>query len=108
MGNRPVIVIDILNKPSVMSEFEPSADAILVEFGVQIQAVLDIITGRVQPSGLLPLQIPENMKAVEAQQEDVPFDLIPYTDTCGHTYNFGFGMNWDGVIHDERTEKYKI
>ena len=50
MGNRPVIVIDILNKPSVMSEFEPSADAILVEFGVQIQAVLDIITGRVQPS----------------------------------------------------------
>ena len=48
------------------------------------------------------------MKAVEAQQEDVPFDLIPYTDTCGHTYNFGFGMNWDGVIHDERTEKYKI
>lgn len=107
MGDKPVIVIDVLNKPSVMAEFEPCADAIVVEFGVQIQAVLDVITGKYEPSGLLPLQIPADMETVERQLEDVPFDMIPYEDSCGNVYDFGFGMNFHGVIRDERTEKYK-
>ncbi len=29
-----------------------------------------------------------------------------YVDTAGNTYDFAFGMNWDGVIDDERTQKY--
>src|SRR6202012_3864808 len=29
-----------------------------------------------------------------------------YTDANGQTYDFGFGMNWKGVIHDARTAKY--
>jgi beta-glucosidase len=32
--------------------------------------------------------------------------MICYTDADGHTYDFGFGMNWKGEIHDARTEKY--
>jgi beta-glucosidase len=32
--------------------------------------------------------------------------MICYKDANGHTYDFGFGMNWKGVIHDARTEKY--
>lgn len=107
MGDKPVIVIDALNKPSVVAEFEPYADAILIEFGVQIQAVLDIIAGKYEPSGLLPLQIPKDMENVEKQREDVAFDMEPYKDTCGNIYDFGFGLNWSGVICDERTEKYK-
>ena len=50
------------------------------EFGVQLEAVLDIVSGRFEPSGLLPLQIPENMDTVERQLEDVPFDMMAYTD----------------------------
>ena len=107
MGDKPVIVIDVLNKPSVMAEFESCADAIVAEFGIQIQAVLDVITGKYEPSGLLPLQIPKDMETVETQLEDVPFDMIPYEDSCGHVYDFGFGMNFHGVIRDERTERYK-
>ncbi|MBB5264738.1 beta-glucosidase [Catenibacillus scindens] len=106
MGDKPVIVIDVLNKPSVMAEFEPAADAIVAEFGIQIQAVLDVITGKFQPSGLLPIQIPKDMETVEAQLEDVPFDMIPYKDSVGHIYDFGYGMNFNGVIDDERTKKY--
>lgn len=106
MGTKPVIVIDVLNKPSVMAEFEPSADAIVAEFGVQPEAVLDIISGKYEPSGLLPLQIPVNMETVERQQEDVPFDMEPYTDGCGHAYDFGFGMDWKGVIRDGRTQRF--
>lgn len=25
----------------------------------------------------------------------------------GNTYDFAFGLNWDGVIQDSRVEKYK-
>ena len=46
------------------------------------------------------------MKTVELQNEDIPHDMICYKDVDGHTYDFGFGMNWKGVIHDARTEKY--
>ena len=91
----------------VFSEFEKDANAILVNFGVQDQAVLDIMTGKSEPSGLLPLQMPANMQTVEKQNEDVPHDMQCYKDSEGHVYDFGYGLNWKGVIKDARTEKYK-
>ena len=30
-----------------------------------------------------------------------------FQDANGHTYDFAFGMNWSGVIDDERAKKYK-
>jgi beta-glucosidase len=33
--------------------------------------------------------------------------MICYTDACGNTYDFAFGLNWEGVINDERVAKYK-
>src|SRR6185312_12466090 len=106
MGGKPVIVIITLTKPTIPAEFEKDANAIVATFGVQNQAVLDILTGAAQPSGLLPFQMPANMRTVELQDEDIPHDMICYTDADGHTYDFGFGMNWKGVIHDARTAKY--
>ena len=44
---------------------------------------------------------------VEKQFEDVPFDMECHLDSEGHRYDFGFGMNWKGVIQDERAKKYK-
>lgn len=32
--------------------------------------------------------------------------MICYSDADGHAYDFGFGLNWKGVIHDWRTDKY--
>ena len=90
-----------------MSEFEPYADAIIAEYGVQNQAIFDILSGKRMPSGLLPLQIPMDMDTVETQLEDVPFDMIPYVDSEGHCYDFAFGMDFDGVIQDERVKKYR-
>lgn len=107
MKDKPVIVSIAMSKPMVFSEFEKDASAIIVTFEVQDQAILDIISGTVEPSGLLPLQMPLNMKTVETQNEDVPFDMICHKDTEGNTYDFGFGLNWSGVIKDARTEKYR-
>ncbi len=106
MHGKPVIVCLSLTKPGVLSEFEKDADGIIVSFGVQNQAIMDIVTGVTEPSGLLPVQMPASMKNVELQYEDVPHDMICYTDANGNTYNFGFGLNWNGVISDERTLRY--
>ena len=107
MGDKPVIVVLQISNPTVVAEFEKEVDGLLIDFGVQRQAVLDMLSGMETPSGLLPLQMPANMVTVEKQFEDVPHDMDPHVDGAGHRYDFGFGMNWDGVIEDERTAKYQ-
>jgi beta-glucosidase len=107
MKGKTVIVSVNMSNPMVFSEFEKLADAIVVNFGVQDQAILDILIGKAEPSGLLPLQMPSNMQTVEKQLEDMPHDMKCYKDSEGHVYDFGFGLNWKGVITDARTAKYK-
>ncbi len=106
MRDKPVIVVLRMHKPTVPAEFEPSADAILVDFGVQSQAILDLVSGRTEPSGLLPVQMPANMDTVERHCEDVPLDMEPYRDSAGNVYDFAFGLNWNGVISDGRARRY--
>lgn len=108
MGDKPVIVVANLSRPMVFNEFESRVDAIVVRFGIGEQAVLDIISGKAEPSGLLPLQMPTNMSTVEKQQEDISFDMECHRDSEGNAYDFAYGLNWKGVIKDTRTEKYKV
>ncbi|RYF92511.1 MAG: beta-glucosidase, partial [Chitinophagaceae bacterium] len=107
MQGKPVIVLMALTSPTVMAEFEKQASGIIVSFGVQDQALLEIISGKAEPSGLLPVQMPADMRTVELQQEDVPRDMECYRDSEGLSYDFGVGLNWKGVISDNRTAKYK-
>ena len=106
MGDKPVVVVICVDKPFV-PQFEPYADAVLISFNVQHQAALDLISGNAEPSGLLPMQLPANMETVETQKEDVPRDMECYKDSEGNVYDFAFGMNWNGVINDDRVKKYK-
>lgn len=106
MQGKPIVAVVTLKNPMVMAEFEPYTDAILVEYGISPEAVLDVITGAYVPSGLLPIQIPKDMETVEQQKEDVAFDMECYTDTEGHIYDFGYGLDFDGVIQDQRTQRY--
>jgi beta-glucosidase len=108
MNGKPVLVAVTVSNPMVFSEFEKDVDAIVGEFGVQTEALLDIVSGKVEPSGLLPLQMPIDMTTVEKQFEDVPHDMIPYKDANGNVYDFGFGLNWKGIIKDARTAKYSV
>ena len=107
MGDKPGIAVVAALGPMVVSEFEGSADAVLLTICDLHQAVLEIITGQEEPSGLLPFQMPKDMRTVEEQQEDVPFDMECHVDSEGHTYDFAYGMNWQGVISDERVKKYR-
>ncbi|PCJ94498.1 MAG: beta-glucosidase [Flavobacteriaceae bacterium] len=107
MGDKPIIVAVRVSNPMVFSEIEASASGILVLMGVQDQALMDIISGTSEPSALLPFQMPKDMATVERQFEDVPRDMNPYTDTDGNAYDFAFGLNWSGVIGDERVTSYR-
>lgn len=107
MGSKAVIVSVKCYKPCILSEIEGQADAIVIDFETQAQAVMDIISGKYEPSGLLPMQFPANMETVEAQKEDVSRDMTPYTDSLGNQYDFAFGLNWKGIIDDSRVKKYK-
>ncbi|MDD2957127.1 MAG: glycoside hydrolase family 3 N-terminal domain-containing protein [Lachnospiraceae bacterium] len=110
-----VIVVMGSNSAAAMvwSEVEPLADAILLYDGEMTidqyaaETIMSLITGQTEPSGLLIKQQPASMEAVEAQLEDVPRDAECYVDADGNTYDFAFGLNWSGVISDERAEKYR-
>ncbi len=107
MGAKPVVVVVKVSNPMIFAEIEKSASAILIHMRVQDQAIMDILTGISEPSGLLPFQMPVDMKTVEEQFEDVPRDMKCYVDAEGNTYDFAFGLNWSGVINDKRVAKYK-
>ena len=107
MGNKPVIVVVHVSKPMVFSEIEKGTSAILIHMGVQDQALMEIISGKTEPSALLPFQMPADMKTVETQFEDVPRDMNVYVDSDGNSYDFAYGLNWKGVISDERVTSYK-
>jgi beta-glucosidase len=108
MKGKPVIVSINISNPMIFAEFESSVDAIVGEFGVQVDAIMDILSGKAEPSGLLPMQMPLDMRTVELQMEDKPHDMVPFKDSMGHTYDFGYGLNWKGVIKDVRTIKYAV
>ncbi|MFD2202077.1 glycoside hydrolase family 3 protein [Shivajiella indica] len=107
MKGKPVISVINASNPMIFHEFEREVNGILLHFGVQDQAILDILIGKSEPSALLPIQMPANMKIVEEQFEDVPHDMECHKDEQGNSYDFAYGLNWSGVIEDERTKKYK-
>jgi beta-glucosidase len=112
-AKKVIVALDVSN-PMVFNEFESEVDAILVGFGgnrsahVPDKAFLEVIAGEAEPSGLLPIQMPANMETVEAQFEDVPRDMECFVDSEGNTYDFAFGLNWSGVINDDRTARYNV
>ena len=108
-----VVVSVGMTNPMIFSEFEDQVDAILVHFessnwSWDEETILKAVAGQFEPSGLLPFQMPADMDTVEGADEDVPRNLECHVDSEGNEYDFGFGLNWSGVISDERTEKYCV
>ena len=80
----------------VINDVEPGAAAVVGTFDVKAQALLDLVRGRFLPSGKLPMSIPMNEAAVDANASDVPgylesFDYS-YKNLVNDRYVFGFGM----------------
>ena len=50
MGDKPIIFILSMENPMVVSEFEPSVDAMLIGTSVSPDAFLEVISGQTEPS----------------------------------------------------------
>ena len=84
----PTIVTVYLDRPAILTQVKAKASAILGNFGVSDEALLDVVTGRAKPEGKLPFELPSSMAEVEAQAGDLPHD------TKHPLYAFGFGMSY--------------
>ena len=92
-----VLVINFIN-PWIIDEVEPGAAAVLATFDVKAEALLDVVRGRFQPAGKLPLTIPANQAAVDKNAPDVPgyaeaFDYA-YRSRSNDKYVYGFGLTY--------------
>lgn len=107
IGDKPLIIAVSCLKPFVASEIEPYADAVLLGIDVHHHVLADMVSGIIEPCGLLPMQMPADMNTVERQCEDLQRDMECYVDSEGHRWDFAFGMNWNGPIRDKRVLKYE-
>jgi len=84
----PAVVTIYLDRPAILTNVVDKAAAILGNFGVSDQALLEVITGRDAPQGKLPFELPSSMSEVLAQKSDVPHD------TAHPLFGYGFGLSY--------------
>ena len=95
---KPTILVINFVAPWIINEVEPGAAAVLGTFDVKAEALLDVVWGRFNPKGKLPVTIPANQTAVDKNAPDVPgyaesFDYA-YRNRVNDKYIFGFGLSY--------------
>ena len=70
----PTIVSAYLDRPAILTPIRDRAAALVADFGVSDEALLDVLTGKAPFTGKLPFELPSSEAAVEAQLPDVPAD----------------------------------
>jgi beta-glucosidase len=88
MRRKPTVVALHLDNPLVIPELAKEAGALVATFGVSDEALLDVLFGRVAPTGRLPFEMPSSMDAVRAQLEDLPHD------SKSPLFEIGFGLSY--------------
>jgi beta-glucosidase len=84
----PTVVDVFLDRPAILTEIADGAAALVGSFGAADAAVLDLVFGRLEPSGKLPFELPSSMDAVLRQLPDVPHD------SEAPLYPFGHGLRY--------------
>ena len=84
----PTVVTVYLDRPAILTPLKGKARAIVANFGVSDEALLDVLAGRAKPQGKLPFALPASMDDVLAQKPDVAHDL------ARPLYRFGFGRSY--------------
>ena len=62
MKGKPVVVSLMQSNPTIVKGFEAEVDAIFTHFGIEDKVIMELLIGKFEPSGLLPFQMPANMK----------------------------------------------
>jgi beta-glucosidase len=84
----PTVIDVYLDRPAVLTPFLGGAAAIIADFGVTEDALLDVLFGEAAPQGNLPFDLPRSDAAVAASRTDVAFD------TADPVFRFGHGLRY--------------
>lgn len=89
---KPTIVVINYTNPWVIDEIDNGdLKSVLATFGTTQEALLDVVTGKFNPSGKMPFTTPVSMKAVLENKADVP----GYLEPKGYAlFNFGYGLSY--------------
>ncbi|RFS16058.1 glycoside hydrolase family 3 N-terminal domain-containing protein [Emticicia sp. C21] len=88
---KPTIVVVNYTNPWVIDEIDKgSAKTILATFGTTQDALLDIVTGKFNPTGKMPFSTPVSQKAAEENKSDVP----GFMEANYALFKFGDGLNY--------------
>ncbi|SES27104.1 beta-glucosidase [Pedococcus cremeus] len=68
----PLVVDVVLDRPAVLTPLLPLASALVGSYGTCDDALVDGLTGTVEPRGRLPFDLPRSMEQVRRHGEDVP------------------------------------
>ena len=83
----PVILIVHLERAAILTPLVDHCAAIVGEYGASDKAVLDALTGRLEPVGRLPFELPSSMEEVRASHPDVG------SDTANPLFPVGAGLS---------------
>lgn len=70
----PTVAVPKLDRPLILTGVAEQADAVLANYGVSDEVLLQTVFGERRPGGRLPFELPSSAAAVEAQLGDVPDD----------------------------------
>jgi beta-glucosidase len=84
----PTVVTVNLERAAILTNVVDKAGAVLANFGVSDEALLDVLTGKARPEGRLPIELPSSMAAVARQRPDLPHD------SEAPLFPFGFGLSY--------------
>jgi len=85
----PTVVAIHLERPAVIPEISAAAGALLAVFGASDAALLDVVFGRSEPRGRLPVQLPRSMDEVRRGRPDVP------RESSDPLFDYGDGLSLD-------------
>jgi beta-glucosidase len=80
----PTVVDVFLDRPAVLTPFVDTVATLTGSFGAGPRALLDVLFGRAEAEGRLPMDLPRSMASVRARRSDVPFDLEDPLFRFGH------------------------
>ncbi|WP_061963745.1 glycoside hydrolase family 3 protein [Demequina aurantiaca] len=82
----PTVVDVYLDRAAVLTAIVDAPAAVVANYGCSDTSLLEALTGKKQPIGKLPFDLPRSMAAIEASREDAPFD------TENPLFRFGHGL----------------
>ncbi|MGI9546173.1 MAG: glycoside hydrolase family 3 N-terminal domain-containing protein [Flavobacteriaceae bacterium] len=88
INQKPSVVVANLERAAILTEIDKASSALFGEFGTSDEVLMDVLFGKINPTGKLPFELPSSREAVENQKEDVPYD------SKDPLYPFGHGLSY--------------